>query len=102
MSAFPARPRPTARRAATLLLATAPALVGCAAPGGFAGRTTSPAVGGTPSDAVETTKEVVATRPPHELLAHDGSVCRVAAAVLAATPAGAQYRCRWFAGAGGR
>lgn len=100
MPAFPAYPRSTAWRAAVALLVAAVPLAGCTPSGGFAGRPTSRAPNGAPTPGAETTKEVVAKRPPRELVARDGSVCRVGEAVLDATRVGAQYRCRWSTGAG--
>jgi hypothetical protein len=49
-----------------------------------------------PSLMTETTREVLTKRAPDTLVARDGSSCRVAADVYAATAIGSQFRCPWI------
>jgi hypothetical protein len=46
----------------------------------------------------ETTREVLTKRAPDTLIARDGSSCRVATDVYAATAPGSQFRCPWVPG----
>jgi len=48
-----------------------------------------------PALVTETTREVLTKRAPDTLIARDGSSCRVAATVYAATAAGTRFRCPW-------
>jgi hypothetical protein len=48
-----------------------------------------------PTLVTETTREVLTKRAPDTLVARDGSSCRVATAVYAATAVGTQFRCPW-------
>jgi hypothetical protein len=49
-----------------------------------------------PALAPEVTLEVVTKREPDALVARDGSNCRVAPDVFAATRVGSMFRCRWL------
>lgn len=59
------------------------------------GQTADPRSGRDPSLGAEVTLEVMTKQPPYDLIARDGSTCRVAPDVFASARVGSMFRCPW-------
>ena len=81
-----------------LLALTAIVIAGCRLNGPVGDHPGTMAPSREPALISATTREVLTKRPPDTLIARDGSSCRVAANVYAATAAGSQFRCPWVPG----
>ena len=71
---------------------------GCRVSGPVSGPTAVISPTREPALAPESVREIMAKRAPDELIARDGTACRVAPDVYGSTSVGSMFRCRWLRG----